>query len=357
MQKQKKHKYSSLITSMVIVILLNCGCLLFTHYIFDFVLSMIWQVSHNIVSVDAFALIGNTVMQAVSFIVPLKVFAYMRKNAFKEKLMPREKNILEKSQVLPVFLLGLGSIVVANYVNQIFSVFAREFLAPATFDYAGLAWDYATFVGLGWVHEVFIYLFFASVIPAVLEELLFRKAFCDALAPYGPKTAIIVTSVLFAMTHGNIDKFIYTFVAGIFLGWIYVGTKNIKLSMALHFVSNLLPAVGVVIYNKVSIDAYLVYTTLYTLVLCVLAIIFTVRLCKEKNAAQARLIREARENGTLEEYTQNRKKYINHIEMLLDENGEEVTSLSKQDKISGFFTPMSIAFIICVVLQTMYMLL
>ena len=61
-------------------------------------------------------------------------------------------------------------------------------------------------------------------------------------------------------------------------------------------------------------------------------------------------------NEIVNGYIEKKRKYANYIEMLPDENGEEVTSLSKQDKISGFFSPAMILFIVLVIIQMFYWL-
>ena len=67
-------------------------------------------------------------------------------------------------------------------------------------------------------------------------------------------------------------------------------------------------------------------------------------------------VREAREMNAYEAYLEKKRKYANHIEILPDENGEEVLSLSKQDKIKGFFSPLMIVFVVATFIQMYYYL-
>lgn len=79
-----------------------------------------------------------------------------------------------------------------------------------------------------------------AVLPAMLEELLFRGCVLRVLRPYGDWFAIVVSAVLFGLMHGNIIQIPFALVVGIALGWLYVTTENIWLPIAVHFANNLL---------------------------------------------------------------------------------------------------------------------
>ncbi len=79
-----------------------------------------------------------------------------------------------------------------------------------------------------------------AVLPAVLEEALFRGCVLRVLRPYGDWFAIVVSAVLFGLMHGNIIQIPFALVVGIALGWLYVATENIWLPIAVHFANNLL---------------------------------------------------------------------------------------------------------------------
>lgn len=77
-----------------------------------------------------------------------------------------------------------------------------------------------------------------AVVPAIVEELLFRGVIYNGLKQYGKKTAIVLSAVLFALIHGNVDQTIYPILFGLILAYIVYKTDNIIYSMIAHFVNN-----------------------------------------------------------------------------------------------------------------------
>ncbi|HET6541346.1 MAG TPA: CPBP family intramembrane glutamic endopeptidase, partial [Chryseolinea sp.] len=52
-------------------------------------------------------------------------------------------------------------------------------------------------------------------------------------------TSILISSALFGVVHLNPWQFISALIIGIFSGWVYYKTKNLTLSILIHFVNNL----------------------------------------------------------------------------------------------------------------------
>jgi membrane protease YdiL (CAAX protease family) len=77
-----------------------------------------------------------------------------------------------------------------------------------------------------------------AIVPAFCEEFLFRGVILSNLMPYGKGLAIIASSVLFGLMHGNFYQFLYTTAAGIILGTLYVVTDSIWAAILMHLVNN-----------------------------------------------------------------------------------------------------------------------
>lgn len=84
--------------------------------------------------------------------------------------------------------------------------------------------------------SMFLYVGFGAPIA---EELLFRGVLLRGLLPYGKKSAIIVTSLLFGLFHGNLMQAPYAFVVGLVFGYVAV-EYNILWAMVLHMFNNLI---------------------------------------------------------------------------------------------------------------------
>lgn len=77
----------------------------------------------------------------------------------------------------------------------------------------------------------------------VVEELIFRKLLLDHLRPYGDKTAIWVTALTFALMHGNLSQALYALFLGMVFAYIVLRTNDVRYSIALHLIINLLGSV------------------------------------------------------------------------------------------------------------------
>lgn len=81
-------------------------------------------------------------------------------------------------------------------------------------------------------------LFTMAVLPALLEEMIYRGYILRTLRPYGNMFAILVSSLFFSLMHGNLRQIPFAFMVGLVLGFLYVSTNNIWLPIAVHFANN-----------------------------------------------------------------------------------------------------------------------
>lgn len=77
-----------------------------------------------------------------------------------------------------------------------------------------------------------------AVVPAVLEELVFRGILYQKLSPYGEEVYVIFSGLLFGMFHGNISQLFFAFVLGCAFALLVSRTGSILYSMLLHFLVN-----------------------------------------------------------------------------------------------------------------------
>ena len=71
-----------------------------------------------------------------------------------------------------------------------------------------------------------------------MSELLFRKLLIDRVAGYGQGVAVVLSGVMFAFFHGNLNQFIYAFALGALLAFIYVKTGKLFYVISLHMAIN-----------------------------------------------------------------------------------------------------------------------
>ncbi len=76
------------------------------------------------------------------------------------------------------------------------------------------------------------------ILPAIGEELIFRKAFCDGLSDVADVKVILLCGIAFSLSHLNLAQTVHQFILGCCLGFAYVKTKNITLTAFMHFLNN-----------------------------------------------------------------------------------------------------------------------
>lgn len=81
-------------------------------------------------------------------------------------------------------------------------------------------------------------LFTIAVLPAFLEEMIYRGYILRTLRPYGNVFAVLISSLLFSLMHGNLRQIPFAFIVGLILGLLYVLTDNIWMSITVHFANN-----------------------------------------------------------------------------------------------------------------------
>ncbi len=77
-----------------------------------------------------------------------------------------------------------------------------------------------------------------AVLAPIFEELVFRKLIIDRTRRFGELTAIIYSSLAFGLFHCNIYQIFYAFVIGLLLGYVYIRTGNIILTIIMHMLVN-----------------------------------------------------------------------------------------------------------------------
>ena len=84
-----------------------------------------------------------------------------------------------------------------------------------------------------------VMLLWAVVLPAILEEWLFRREILFWLRPYGRAKAILFSALLFGVVHASFPQMLSASVGGLFLG-VAALRWGVGASMFLHGMYNLL---------------------------------------------------------------------------------------------------------------------
>jgi uncharacterized protein len=90
-----------------------------------------------------------------------------------------------------------------------------------------------------------------AILPAVVEELLFRGALQKMLTniSHKPGVAILITSIIFSAIHLSFYGFFARLFLGLILGYIFHYSRNIWLSILFHFLNNALVVTTIYYYH------------------------------------------------------------------------------------------------------------
>ena len=101
--------------------------------------------------------------------------------------------------------------------------------------------------------DIWINLLIISIFAPICEEILFRKFLIDRTIKYGAKVSIILSAVLFAFFHGNLNQFFYAFLMGGFFAYVYIRTGKITYTIILHVIVNFMGSVmSLILANSVT---------------------------------------------------------------------------------------------------------
>jgi membrane protease YdiL (CAAX protease family) len=137
---------------------------------------------------------------------------------------------LSRSAIICMFFAGMGLTLLANYptsfVTQILQMFGISHVSP---DDMPLTSDIAT--------QIF-YMLYGTLIPPLVEELLFRGVILNILRQHGDSFAIIMSAFIFGLYHGNIPQFVFAFLMGLIAGYLYIRTGSILIPILIHMFNN-----------------------------------------------------------------------------------------------------------------------
>ena len=127
-----------------------------------------------------------------------------------------------------------------------------------------------------------------AVVPAVLEEFMFRGVFAGYYREKGILTAALLSGLVFGLFHLNFNQFGYAFALGVAFALLLEGTGSIFYGMFAHFLINGFSVIITALSDKIlpltgeeSIAAVAESMTTETLVntFCVYAVIAAVSTC------------------------------------------------------------------------------
>lgn len=115
-----------------------------------------------------------------------------------------------------------------------------------------------------------------ALLPAILEEAIFRYIPMRLLAAHSRRGTVLVSAFFFSLAHHDLFSIPYAFIAGVIFMAIDIATDSVIPSVLIHFINNAL-SVGMLVYDDNVAFAPTVYVILGILTLISLVLIYKKR--------------------------------------------------------------------------------
>ena len=197
-----------------------------------FLCLIIWHVSNFLGLIDLIVLLNlNTtvtmiIIQLLLFL-PIVVYLILEKVNITEWVPFQGIGI---ATVLQTVLLTFLIMPLVAFINLVSMTFSTNMVSES--------------LGTMTENPFLVNLFMIAVLPAVLEEIVFRGIFYRAYREKGVVGAMILSSVTFGLMHMNFNQFCYAFVLGVIFCILVEATGSIFPAMIAHFVINGQSVVG-----------------------------------------------------------------------------------------------------------------
>ena len=129
-----------------------------------------------------------------------------------------------------------------------------------------------------------IYCFSLTVLPAFVEEIIFRGIVMQSLRRFGDIFALVASSLIFGIFHLNLIQMPYAFILGLCIGYFVMRTGSLWVAVMIHFVNNSVALVFEALSPHMSEEIWYISNLGYNLVCIILSVIaFAAILMKYKD--------------------------------------------------------------------------
>ncbi len=174
---------------------------------------------------------------------------------------------------LPLIFIGMGVCMLANIITSVFgSLLPFEPKMPEIETPTSIS-------------GIVIYIITTSFLPAFTEEFFFRGVIYGSLKKFGKVVAVVVSSILFSLIHGNLVQIPFAFIVGLILGFITAEADSIWPAVVVHFLNNFMSGVityvGIFFGEEIQNLAFMLYMLIFIALGLICIVIYTTKV-KEK---------------------------------------------------------------------------
>ncbi len=216
-----------------------------------------------------FANFFNIAVYLVSAFVPFFI-AYKSMNPSERECAMRFNAPSSKVMIPVTLVIGLMACTIGNFVTG----YLQAFIEAMGYEITAGEFPASTSVS-----GLFVDIIYIAAIPALVEEFALRGVVMQPLRRYGDAFAVMMSSLVFALMHGNLIQIPFAFIAGIAIGYLVIATGSIWTGVLIHFCNNLYSVVIqylLVVRPTLAEDFYRVYSIATIIMgICCIAIFYT----------------------------------------------------------------------------------
>lgn len=149
---------------------------------------------------------------------------------------------LRKNKPIEQHKMGAGTLSL-TYLFVLFAGFSGAIIGSVVTFLIGDTSSAEQVSGMTTESAFFLRVLVVGITAPIAEELIFRKLIIDHLYRHSELFAVLFSSLMFGLFHGNFSQFFLALAIGIIFGFVYVRTGRIRYSIILHMGLNLLTSV------------------------------------------------------------------------------------------------------------------
>lgn len=196
----------------------------------------------------------------VSLLIPFGIYAAWMKIPL-NVAVPFRKS--KTDITLSGILVSLGIGILASY--------AVSFLQIG-FENIGLGITMPEYAAPENVQELVFNMITLAVVPAFLEEIVFRGIVMQNLRRFGDIFALVFSAIIFGVFHFNLIQMPYAFIMGLCMGYFVMRTGSIWVGILIHFINNAVAVVYEFFYPGFSMETMYIVNMVYNFVCALLSV-------------------------------------------------------------------------------------
>ena len=181
-------------------------------------------------------------------------------------------NKLDGKSMFSWVLVGLSTTVCANYVAV---------LLQNNLEAIGITPELPSTPYANGIIPFFMSVVAVAIVPAIMEEFVFRGVVLGMLRKFGDGFAIIASAAIFGIVHGNVIQSAFAFIVGIILGYIVIRTNSLLPGIIIHLINNFRSLLVPVFSYNLGNDAGILFEEISSIVFAFIGIIGLVYLLKK----------------------------------------------------------------------------